>query len=59
MIQPGDGPYTREREIQLLTNMHRWRRVAEIEHAKHCSSRHDCGRAIETVYHELREADND
>lgn len=43
-----------ERETMLLENMRRWRRVAEIEHAKYCTANHDHSRAIEVVYNDLR-----
>jgi len=41
------------REQYLLANMRRWRRVAELEHAKHCTKRHDCSAAVEREYQEL------
>ena len=51
--------YRADREAYLLANIRRWRRVAEIEHANHCSARHDCSAAIERIYNKLMEADND
>jgi hypothetical protein len=43
-----------EREQYLFENMVRWRKVADVEHAKHCKKRHDCGHAVEEEYDALR-----
>jgi hypothetical protein len=51
-------PWETDRERRVFENMHRWRRVAEIEHARHCTAHHDCGAAVERLYNELREADH-
>ena len=51
------NPAHTEREAMLMANMRRWRRVAELEHAKHCKRRGDCSRHIEDEYMALLEAE--
>jgi hypothetical protein len=41
----------------VYTNMQRWRRVAELEHSKHCTARHDCRSAVEREYVAMLEAE--
>ena len=43
-----------DREQYLFDNMVRWRKVADLEHAKHCTKRHDCGHAVEEEYANLK-----
>ena len=45
------------RSAIIMANMNRWRRVAEIEHKKHCKQKHDCRAAVERIYVKLLEDD--
>ena len=44
-----------DRERMLMDNLRRWRKVADIEHARTCTERHDCSRAVERIYGQLLE----
>ena len=42
-----------DRCADLIANVNRWRKVAEIEHAKHCTARGDHHMHVEMLYKEL------
>jgi predicted metal-dependent hydrolase len=46
-----------ERARRLQGNVARWHQVADLEHAEHCTDRHDCGSAVERRYVDLWRAE--